>query len=128
MTPSSPEALLGIAADLELLEKLHEGRERSIYRVLERSTGKRAVLKIAHAGAGEEVTRGIGEEFLLLDRIRHPHLVRATRFIHLPDGARGYLMEDLETERVSGPDAADWKPRDPEAARSILGALHGPHG
>ncbi len=124
MTASSPEALLGVRADLDLLEKIHDGRERAVYRVLERTTGTRAVLKIAHAGAAEEVMRGMGEEFLLLDRIRHPHLVRATRFLHFPDGARGYLMEDLETERVMGPDAAGWRPRDPEAVRSILGALH----
>ncbi len=122
-TPGTPET----SGRLEILETLHRGPERTVYRIRDGREGRTDVLKIVRPGASEETIRGIAEEFLLLDRIRHPHLVRAHRFVHLPDGSRGYLMEDLRGGPPRNPDSPGWGPGDLEATRGVLGALAALH-
>jgi tetratricopeptide (TPR) repeat protein len=127
MTLPSPPALVGIPESLEVIERIHRGSERSIYRVRERAGGGTWVLKIVHGDASGEAKQAIDEEFLLLQRLKHPHLVRVSRFLHLTDGSRGFLAEDLEQAGPNPSDLGEWSPRDPEAARSILGALGSLH-
>ncbi len=123
MSLPSASPSIDLPVPFEMIETLHTGSERSVYRVRDRAGRRTSVLKIVNPGAGQEVVRAIEQEFLLLERIAHPHLVRVSRFLHLRDGSRGFLMEDLEAEVARGPDAPGWAPRDPEAVRSILGAL-----
>jgi tetratricopeptide (TPR) repeat protein len=105
---------------------VHRGRDRGIWRVRDARSGRTEILKLVLPDAPQEARRAIGEEFLLLDCIRHSNWVRALGFLHLDDGSCGYRMEDAG-EPVSAADASGWFPRDLSAARDVLGALASLH-
>lgn len=109
----------------ELRETLHEGPQRTVFRVaiVDRPTQGTRVMKVVAASAPPEALTGIREEYLLLQRLRHPHLIRVHEFLVLPDGSQGYVMEDLPGASPKGVESPGWGPRDLESVRSLLGAL-----
>lgn len=105
------------------LKQLHGGQERSLWRLSEPEKGTTRILKLVHPNASVEARKGIADEFLLLERIRHPHWVRPIGFVHFADGSCGYYMEDLPGTSPLSIDAPGWAPRDLDGARAVLGAL-----
>ncbi len=113
----------GLPPDFDVIGALRRTRDRSVWRLRERESGGSLALKLVHPVADESARRGIAEEFLLLERIRHPHWVRPFDFVHLPDGSCGYTMEYLGGEEPRDIRSPGWGPRDLEALRAVLGAL-----
>ncbi len=108
---------------LEILERIYQNEEREVLRLRDAADGHTEVLKLARPGASEATRAGLAREFLLLERLRHPHWVHPLGFVHLPDGAAGYRMEDISGGPPGGIHSPGWDPRSLDAIQQILGAL-----
>lgn len=105
---------------------VHRGRDRGVWRVRDAQSGRTEILKLALPEAPEEARRAIAEEYLLLERIRHPNWVRPLEFVHLENGSCGFRMEDAGAP-ISPAEAPGWLPRDLHGVRDVLGALASLH-
>lgn len=118
----SPPLLEGLDR-FEAVSLIHEGKGRDLWLIRDRREGRMEAIKRCsdpNDGAGRAA---IAEEYLLLERLRHPCWIRPLGFHHLPDGSCGYRMPFVSGGPPRHPDAAGFAPSDPEAIRAILGAL-----
>ncbi|MBM3285787.1 MAG: tetratricopeptide repeat protein [Candidatus Eisenbacteria bacterium] len=113
----------GLPERLRAISEVRAGKERALFRVFDQLDEKRKVLKIVLPSAGEEARRAVAEEFLLLERLHHPAWVHVEGFLHLEDGSRGYLMEELGPLDGGPAIPPGWEPDSLEALRQVLGAL-----
>ncbi|MBD3161926.1 MAG: protein kinase, partial [Candidatus Eisenbacteria bacterium] len=120
MTTPAVRLAPGLPGSLEPVETIHRASGRSVWRLRDVRSGRRQVFKCVEPDADPSQRRGIVDEFLLLERLRHPHWVRPLGFHHLEDGTLGYRMEELAPFDTA---EEGWRPRDPEAVRQVLGAL-----
>lgn len=121
MTPRPP--LLEAPGRFEAISLIHEGKGRDLWLLRDLRDGRVEVLKRCNEPGDEAGRKAIADEYLLLERLRHPHWVRATAFDYLADGTCGYRMPFLSGESPRDLHSPGFAPSDPEAIRAILGAL-----
>lgn len=79
--------LSNISDDYEVLELLGQGSVGVVHRAVQRKNGEQVALKVVRSEADEEEMSIAKAEFLLLQRVCHPNIVRAIDFFSAPGRA-----------------------------------------
>ncbi len=124
---SAAPPVLDRVEGLEAVSCIHASAGRDLWLVRNPVEDRAEVLKRATDPVDSTGRDAIIEEFLLLDRIRHPHWIRPLGFHHLADGTCGYRMPFVRGRSPDQGQGSEFSPTDPEAIRAILGALASLH-
>jgi tetratricopeptide (TPR) repeat protein len=117
-----------IPEPFESLQVVSSRADRAVLRVRHRSSGRELFLKILAATSGGGEKQALQEEYLLLDRIRHPNWVRARGYRLLPDGAQCFLLDPAPGRSLAELDLpTGWNAPKNEIARQILSGLDALH-
>lgn len=129
-TPTRGEAEAAlVGARYELIDELGEGGFGSVYRTLDRLTGRMLTIKRIHLqrgpGSSADTRHTLAHEFQLLASLRHPNIITVLDYGFGEDG-EPYLVMDLAENAVTLVEAAVAQPVAVQADLLVqtLRALH----